>query len=426
MKASLSSGRVALVVALLAAACGSSGSDETNGAADGAPDPFDAATGSGGDGGDEDDGIGEVIPPEDDPLNIATGCSGLFNAQQVVDLELTMAPSDWTALVNDGVNGTMFSASLGCGDSIPITVAVGRKARSGQTAKPSLKIDTNYYVAGQRFFDLKKLNLESGITEGGANASARSILAEYLAWRLQVLSGAVTSRTAFARVLVNGEVIGTYVNVEKVDKRFAKRRIGDGSGWLWKFSGGDDGLKTNEGTTDPGEAYFCFFQKSGCAVPSAGTLAAELPAKLDLDQALTVAAVNAIIANRDAFMLKQNNFYYYDYATGPRMYMPWDLDSMMQSGYDVFSGSVPGGVTFYKDVFYSNWEDDYDAILTSLLEGPLRLAAIEAELDLAIAVAGAALDADTLVSGSAASGASDLKSWWTSQHAAVSAQVAAH
>ena len=87
---------------------------------------------------------------------------------------------------------------------------------------------------------------------------------------------------------------------------------------------------------------------------------------------------------------------------------------------------MPGGTTAFVDALYTSWEDDYDAVLTKLLAGPLSLAAIGLEIDRAVEVAGPSLEADRFLGGSAASAGSSLKAWWTSRHAAVQAQVNAH
>jgi len=308
-------------------------------------------------------------------------------------------------------------AQLSCNGSASVLVGVRRK-RSGGAPKVGLKVDANLYVTGQSFFGLKKLSLENGISEGSSTGSAHDLVAEYLGWRLMARSGAISGRAAFVHLSVNGQDLGVYVNVEELDKRFLRDRFADDSGWLYKKSGSsNDGYHTNELSPNPYEAYFCFWVKSGgCAAPA--DLATSLPQHLDIDQMLRVGAVNALLANTDSPLLKDNNYGFYDWAGGPRFYLPWDLDTTMRSDYDVFTGTVSGGVTMYVDVLFSNWQADYTAIFDELLSGPLSLAAIHGELDRAQTVAGAALG------GSAAF--TELKDWWSARHAAVSSQVAAH
>ena len=400
-RATISMGAALLVVL---AGCGGGDDDAVGGDGNGA----DAGGGGGG-------GDGGSYPGDGDDLDTASGCAGVFNPDQM--LEYHFEVQNWSTVQNDCTFEEYVEADMQCGDGPTIRVGMRHK-RSGSAAKPGFKIDVNQYADAQAFNSLKKMSFENGISSstecaGGDSGDPGAPLSEYLAWRIHVLGGHVTSRAALARVFVNGDEIGIYVNVEQPDKVFLEKRLGDNDGWLWKFSGGvSDGLKTNEGTTDPYDAWFCFFKKNGCEPPADGVLETELPQKLDIDQLLRVGAANALMANHDAILLKLNNYYYYDRDSGPRMYFPWDLDTTMRDDYDVFTGSVSGGTTVFTDVLFSHWEDDYDAILTEWLAGPLSLEAITGEIDRAVDLAGG--DGDS------------LEAWWNDRHAAVSEQVDAH
>ena len=407
-----------LLLSVLVVACGSpseGGSDDDATTVDGgvAADAFQRS---------DDAGPGGAS----DALDTATGCAGIFNPDQILDLALDLPAGDWNTVLADATNSVYVQAQLRCGGSSPILVGVRRK-RSGGAPKVGLKIDVNLYVDGQSFAGLKKLSLENGISEGSSAGSARDLVAEYLGWRLMASAGAITGRAAFVRLTVNGQLLGVYVNVEEVDKRFLRDRFGDDNGWLYKKSGStNDGYHTNETQANPYAAYFCFWEKNGCAAPPPAELRASLPAHLAVDQMLRVGAMNALIGNTDSPLLKDNNYLFYDWAGGPRHYFPWDLDTTMRSSYDVFTGTVSGGTPMYVDVLLDHWQAEYTAVLEELLAGPLTLAAIQRELDRAQAVAGAALDGDPYSGGGAAAAVSDLADWWSERHAAVTSQVAAH
>lgn len=411
------------------AACGDTASDR--GAPDataGQPDAGPGAPDGGAPGPEIDAG---AAPVTDDELARAEGCAGVFNPDQVLDYHLEMEPGDWSALLADQTNSVYYPAQLSCAGEPAITVGVRRK-RSGGAVKVGLKIDINQLVPGQTYHGLRKLSMENGVSEGtsedGAPVSTHVI--EYLGWRLMQRAGVVASRAVFARVHVNGDLLGVYVNVEQVDKRFLRSRLGDDDGWLYKKSGSaGDGLKTheNDGLEDPYVAYFCFWLngRDACDAPSAEVLAEELPEKLDIEGFLRMGAVNALIANTDAPLFKDNNYYYYDWYQG-RVYLPWDLDTTMRADYDVFTGDFGGANPIYAEVLFTNWEDDYAGILTELLEGELTLEAILGEIARAGAVAGDAFASDPHVSGTMAEAAASLESYWTARHAAVTEQVSAH
>ena len=366
-------------------------------------------------------------PPSDQSLLTTTGCAGVFNPDQLLDYHIQINPADWSALLADTTYKTYYPAQFRCGNERAIAVGIRRK-RSGGTRKPGLKVDINAFVAGQRYFDLTKLSFEIGASSGGgAEAEVKEIVAEYLSNRMMFLSGAHASRASLARLHLNDAVLGVYANVEQIDKRFLKARLGENAGWLYQKSGGvGDGWQTNEGVPDPYDMYFCFWRTNGCAVPSMTELVATLPGRLNIDQFLRVGAVNALLANTDGPLFKDNNYLFYDHAGG-RLYFAWDLDTTMKdSQFNVFTGGGRGGSPFVS-VLFPHWEGDYDRILTDLLKGPLALAVIQAELDRASRIAGAALDGDPVAEGKPAADAiARLKSWWSTRHAQGQAQVAAH
>jgi hypothetical protein len=406
------------------------GSEVDGGAPDGGADRD-----PGGGGGEPDGSTNPGIDaPDADPsvdLDSEVGCPGVFNPDQILDLHLAMAAGDWSAILADTTYSRVVQARLRCQDGPEMLVGVRRK-RSGGQQKVGLKIDMNELVSGQSFHGLRKLSLENGVSSGtnSDTADVGNLIREYLAWRLMVLSGALSGRAALVQLTVNGALIGVYVNVEQVDKTFLKSRLGDDSGWLYKKSGGvDDGFKTHEldMMADPYAAYFCFLGKSGaCAMPSPAELARDLPQRLDIPQLLRMGAVNALMANSDAPLFKDNNYYWYDRHGGPRVYLPWDLDTTMGGDLHVFTGGVGGQVSFYTDALFSNWEADYQAVLEELLTQQLAEAVVLRELDRVASVAGAALDADPHAGGSTTSAVSALKSWWQARQSAVRSQIAAH
>jgi len=416
-------GVLSAILAMFTIGCGASNAGESDGGPALAADASDRDSSiNGGDSG---------SPDTVDDLDTAFGCQGVYNPNQLLDYHLTLAESDWNALRADTSNSIYFPAEIGCGDEPTIAVGVRRK-RSGGAEKVGLKVDINYVVPDQTYFGLRKLSLENGVSEGDTEDGAEiaAYLAEYLAWRMMVLSGAVSGRAAFANLYVNGRLLGVYVNVEQVDKRFLETRFGDDTGWLYKKSGGaNDGFKTHEidGLVDPYATYFCFWGSgNACPAPPSDELAQTLPDHLDIEQLLRHGAVNAIMANADSLLFKDNNYYWYDWA-GKREYIAWDLDTVMREHSDVFSGGGGGGgTTAYTAVLFSNWEQDYTDILSDLLAHALTLDAILSELDRAATVAGAAFDSDPYVSGSTAEARETLRTYWEVRHAEVQAQVDAH
>jgi CotH kinase protein len=212
-----------------------------------------------------------------------------------------------------------------------------------------------------------------------------------------------------------------------VDKRFLEKRLGDDSGWLYKKSGGvNDGLKTNElGAGDnPYDDYFCFWASgNSCALPASAELASDLPLHLDIPQFLRFGAVNAIIANTDGPLFKDNNYYFYDYPGGPRAYIPWDLDTSMKDSPSVYTAGGGGGGSSFDAVLFTHWQADYTAIIDELLDNRFTESAIQAELERARAVAGGAFASDPYVTGSMDESVAALNQYWTARLTGVRSEV---
>ena len=385
-----------------------------------------AACGGGG-GADAGDDVGpnpDGNTAPQDTLETATGCPGVYNPEQVLDLSFEMAAGDLNTIINDLSFTTQVTAQMSCNGGAPITVGIRRK-RSGGARKVGFKVDINAIVNGQTFHDLRKLSLENGVSSGTNvdEGDAGSIIGEYLAWRTFTLSGAIAGRAALVTVTINGEAFGVYANVEQPDKRFLDVRLGDDEGWLYKHSGGeDDGFKTHEtdGLEDPYGAYLCFWDR-GCSAPSADDLAANLPTHLDIPQMLRMGAVNAIIKNTDSPIFKDNNYYWYDWAGGGRIYLPWDLDTAWRNtDFHVIDAQT----SQYTTVLYTNWRDDYAAIVRELLETRLTVAAIHAEIDRVVRVSSAAFAADPYIGGGADGAGTQLRGFWTDRHAQALAEAA--
>jgi CotH protein len=357
--------------------------------------PGGGGDGDGGSGGDAAWPGGDGGLPADD-LETPTGCDGPYNPGQVLTYRITTGGT----FPGRGELDDYGAGTFACGDEAPINVGV--KLRG--TGEGWL-VDINWAVAGQRWRDLKKLSFHTGFNS--------DVTIEYTAWRLMRLGGGpMLQRSALAHVIVDGVDRGILFNLEQIDKRFLRSRVGDSTGWLYKKSGIDDGYRTNETVANPYEAQWCIFDESQPCPPPAD-LETWLPAHLAMDQLMTFGAISMIMGNSDGPLTKPHNFYSYDYSAGPRYYWPWDLDSSWGQPIDPFGG--PGASSF-QDVLFTYWQDDYAAIILGLLDGPLTTAAVTAEIDRAIDVGGGA------VSPSAAGG---YETWYAERHDSLAAQVAA-
>ena len=153
----------------------------------------------------------------------------VFNPKQVLTLNLQMEPAQWDIIRHDITNKIKHPAYFWAdGDDTLLLVSVRRKSSralpsEANPIKVGLKIDINDYVSGQTWRSLRKLSLENG--------ADTSTLLEGFAWYLHRLAWTpagypyMPPLASWARVYVNGEYFGVYVNVEQIDKRFLEWQI---------------------------------------------------------------------------------------------------------------------------------------------------------------------------------------------------------
>jgi len=370
------------------------------------------------------------------PSRRAVGWPEIFSDAEVLHLNLSMSPGDWATIQNDLTFDIEVPAMMWMGSDVPLLVSVRRKSCDALTSaagfdKVSLKVDVNEYVAGQEWYDLKKLSLENGDDE--------DVVTEGLAWALhRMATGPIgydyqAGLANWVTVTINGVYTGLYVNVEQRDKTFLKNRdlwVADET-WLYHM----DDVYSDElyaGTGDsPVYQYLCYdpFQNAStdCPTPDPAVFEADLSALVDMKGMLTVGAVNAFLSHGDSLFSKGKNTMFADFSTGKkREYYPWDLDSVMTKlNHDIFN---PGD--HYADAILGipSFRDEFKQILGDLLLGPMHEAEVAAYLDVMEPLLTPWLELDPnnrIGFGTAiADHFQAKKDWVTSRKAAVLAQIA--
>jgi hypothetical protein len=271
----------------------------------------------------------------------------LYEPGRVIDVAITMDPGDFTALRSQtrdpeaifGPDGpacfggpvakvfTYFEATVEIDDEVIGPVGVRKKGFLGSLdeQKPSLKIKISEYVEGQRFRGQKKITLNNSIQD-------RSLIHQCLGYQLFAAAGVPSSRCNFARVSVNGEDLGVYVNVEGIDKRYLGRRFGDNDGNLYEGNLADfrDGWIVNfERKTNEEDADRADLDAVAAAVAGADPLAA-LESVVDVDGFYSFWAIESLVGHFDGYAGNTNNYYvYFDPETGRASFLPWGIDMIL-------------------------------------------------------------------------------------------------
>lgn len=267
-------------------------------------------------------------------------------------------------------------------------------------SKPSLKIDFNRYVAGQRFLGLEKLNLNNSIVDC-------SYLHDRVAYRMFANAGLPSLRTSYAWVTVNGDDYGLYVVVEAPDDRFLKRSFADDSGNLYdgKYYLADDWSSyvlvdfepyaqdyfvLDEGT-DVGLADIYAVTDAVTDAQRSGDAYARLDPLVNWPEVLRYWAGEQWIGQNDGYVLNQNNYFvYFNPEDGRLQLIPWDLDySFLEARDWGFSWNSPSGAMAAAcrrdDACLDAWKGQVETLLTLVDADGLRtyaeaLAALSADL----------------------------------------------
>ncbi len=211
---------------------------------------------------------------------------------------------------------------------------------------------------------------------------------------------------AWSRVIVNGQDLGVYINVEQRDKQFLKNRdlYTSGETWLYK----QDGVALVElkgGDPDsPSFETMCYTpfrvgSAPACDLPDEATFVNDLNSLIDMEAMITLGAVNAFAYGPDALFSKGKNFYFADFLGGAkRMHFPWDLDSALgnlATNRGIYNrGTGPGRAYEDQIIDSPHWRPLYDQAMAMLLAGPLAEIDLLAFLDQTEALIGPALAAD--------------------------------
>ncbi|MFM2415927.1 MAG: hypothetical protein RL385_650 [Pseudomonadota bacterium] len=267
----------------------------------------------------------------------------LFRPDHVLEVRITLAPGDWEALRSEepdlgdtrsSCTGkvaadpyTNFHADLSIDGVSLSNVAVRKKGGLGSSSstRPGLKVDLHEYVAEQDLFGLEHLTLNN-------NRQDPSLIHQCLGYGLFRAAGLPASRCSFAHVVVNGEDLGVYSNVETIKREFLRRNFADGSGNLYE-SGGDflpgrvAGFQP-KGNAAPPDCSALDAVVKALASPD-DALVARLGALLDLPEFIRYWAMEVITDHWDGYANNQNNVYVYaDPTSGKLKFIPWGIDAL--------------------------------------------------------------------------------------------------
>jgi spore coat protein CotH len=187
-----------------------------------------------------------------------------------------------------------------------------------------------------RFFGLRQASFDNGIQFG-------SLFSEPIITEILREHGIPAHRCNYAKVYVNKEYRGVYVNVERIDESFLTNHLPDPTGALFKVDEGGPGCNLQFLGDDPTPYLKTFDPRNKAAKKVPARLvefiklinktepkqfAKALDAKMEVDDFLRVTAVMLFAGAFDQ-LTGWNPHNYFLYRDGKRdrwRYLPWDLD----------------------------------------------------------------------------------------------------
>jgi spore coat protein CotH len=314
----------------------------------------------------------------------------VYDPDRVLRVSITMADADWQALreqTRDGMEmlsgedcldepwGSPFSwfhADVTLDGELFEDVGVRKKGFLGSLSqgKPGLKVDLSEWGGAERFSGTERLTLNNAIQDP-------SFLRQCLGYGFFADAGGPASRCSYATVMVNGDDLGIYVNVEPIKKQLLGRFFDDVDGALYEGTLSDfrDGWDATFERKDDGPAD----QRPGlddlvaALTVDDDALIAELEAVLDLDAFLTHWAAEVLLNHADGYAWNTNNYYLYvDPADGRLHFIPWGIDAILYYSDD---DGLPASVYAYGLLANRLFEHPegrglYRERMQELLDGP--------------------------------------------------------
>lgn len=288
-------------------------------------------------------------------------CNAFYAVDNVVTVRITMAPADWDALkaaephggfCNFQFTGERFDwfhatsveisgTALPGGPQSFADVGISKKSFCGSFSKtkPSLRLNfsrfTDHEDAIEALIGTQYVTLHNSVQDA-------SYIRQPLGYELFRLAGMPHSRCNIARVIVNGEDQGTYVNCEPVRKRHIQNTFGNDEGNLYEIEAGEDlteamvtaGRLTHQGFSDVEDGSDLLLAAQRIA---AGPAAAAEVVYLPSFQRFY--AMETLLKHWDGYTSNANNAYVYndvipiaapDVAHVHLKFIPWGLDQILQ------------------------------------------------------------------------------------------------
>ncbi len=285
------------------------------------------------------------------PITWPQPCADIYDENTLPTFELIFTPDEYQALQSDCANNIQQYRPVKFIYGAETADAMARLKGnwSWDCNKMQFVISFNEIDPKGRFHGLRKIVLDAPWYD-------RTLMHERLAMSFFGERGIPHSCVNSAKLKINGEYYGLYSNVERLDKEYLQRNFEQAEGNL--YEGGVE-LKTNETIGDT----------SDLAALNAAQTVEELAQHMDLNQAVSEWAVEAMLPAMDNFWAGvEINYYIYHHPMQGFIYLPYDMDivfgdSAYPDGSLIWPDSVTADPITYEHPFWQK-EDRMKMVLS--------------------------------------------------------------
>jgi spore coat protein CotH len=272
----------------------------------------------------------------------------LYDSSKLLDVRITLSDSDWNTIRvqsrsmaqalgeerRTGKAATPFSYVTGDVSINGVefkSVGIRKKGFIGSLddTRPSLKVKFNHTDSKTKVAGVTQLTLNNNKQDG-------ALVSQTMAYALFNQAGLPASKSSYAKVMINGQSLGIYTNVESARKPLVQRGFGTDKGTLFEgtivdfFDGWAGGFEHKFGPEKKGR------KKLQSVIDALngpdGALVASLGKVIDLDGFLKFWAIESLIGFWDGYSGNQNNFFVYHNPKTDRLhFLPWGADSVFTS-----------------------------------------------------------------------------------------------
>jgi hypothetical protein len=263
-----------------------------------------------------------------------------YRPDEVQAVHLTVADADLKRMLAALPELVDVPATFRWRDTTVEGVSVRFKGNSSsqpnQPYKRSFLVKFDKYDGDRRFYGLRQVSFDNGVQFG-------SLFSEPVVTEILRDHGVPAHRSNYAKVYVNKEYRGVYVNVERIDESFLANHLPDPAGALFKVDEGGPGCNFQFLGDEPALYRKAFDPKTKAAkrhpeklvdfvklvnATKPADFARTLDANMVTDDFLRVTAVMLLAGAFDQLTgWNPHNYYLYlDTKANRWRYLPWDLD----------------------------------------------------------------------------------------------------